>query len=886
MKTCQTCLLFALSLAMVLPAPAADLLDFVWSGNVSDDTGTVVVGIKDHRTVTTTNEVVVRAYTNAAMSGTVVAATQTVTSAENHLARLTLSGLQANTPYYYGVWVGEVQETTLNDADNGTDNYIGQFKTFPTEGSAANFSLAFSCGHDNGTLNRTVFTTIKNDNPLFYICTGDFFYSDKYSGDYDPGGYGSLDEFRGWYARALNSTAYDATASASLYRALPIVYMWDDHDFGKNNCVGTAEPGASSKLYAHPAYREYVPHYPLAGDANSSIQQSFTVGRVRFLISDLRTDAQVPGAANTRIGATQKAWLKEELLKANGTYPIIVWLTTVPWNGAAVGGQDRWQSYANERTELADFLKANHIRGFCALSGDMHGVGIDDGAYTDFATGDGAGFPIFQAGSTGTGGSVKGGPYNKGARGDNGQYGLFEVVDSGTAATAIWTAKDDLSSTVTSVETNLAGYPAVGTPITYTFTNNFPLITSLSPVDDETDVPGETDLVITFNETIQKGTGDLRIHRVSDDAIEQTISVTSTAITVAGNQMMINPPSDLGDDTAYYITLDEGIVTDGTSDFPGIYAADGIDYKKWNFSTKRIAENYTLPFTEDFEALTIGGLTGQHGWTGSGTVQPGTVYAGGQAAQLEDGTLEHLFDDHPEQVLVQFYSKPTSGDAAPANIPADATAVFYINTNNQIIAYSNQTDVTLSTTIISNDWNFFEVSGDYTNDTWSLSVNGTNALQNFPFYNVATGFTGISFFEDSGTTSYFDNVSISAGGDSDNDGLPDEWETQYYGNLSPSPGDPSSNGVNTVHEAYIAGLDPTDPNAAFLISVLRPLTTENTLQWQSVSGRTYTVYWTSNLLAPFDLIGSNLMWPAAAFTDTQHLNNAAGFYKLDVEFNP
>jgi len=286
---------FSLALLTTLSASATDLLDFVWSGNVSDDAGTVVIGIKDHRTVTTTNEVVVRAYTNTAMSGAVVASTQTVTSAENHLARITLSGLQANTPYYYGAWVDGIQETTLNDADNGSNNYIGQFKTFPTEGSAANFSLAFSCGHDNNTLNNAVFTTIKNDDPLFYICTGDFFYSDKSASVYDPIGYGSLDEFRGWYARALNSTAYDATASASLYRALPIVYMWDDHDFGINNCVGTSGPGATSKLYAHPAYREYVPHYPLSGDANSSIQQAFTVGRVRFIISDLRTDAQTPG---------------------------------------------------------------------------------------------------------------------------------------------------------------------------------------------------------------------------------------------------------------------------------------------------------------------------------------------------------------------------------------------------------------------------------------------------------------------------------------------------------------------------------------------------------------------------------------------------------------
>lgn len=170
----------------------------------------------------------------------------------------------------------------------------------------------------------------------------------------------------------------------------------------------------------------------------------------------------------------------------------------------------------------------------------MHGVGIDDGTYTDFATDGGAGFPLFQAGSTGTGGSVKGGPYNKGARGDNGQYGLFEVIDSGTAATAIWTAKDDLNATVTSVETNLIGYPAVGTPITYTFTNSFPLITSLSPADDSSSASVTNNLVMTFNESVQKGTGNISIYTLTNNALVETIDVASAAVTVTGNQMTID----------------------------------------------------------------------------------------------------------------------------------------------------------------------------------------------------------------------------------------------------------------------------------------------------------------------------------------------------------
>jgi len=94
----------------------------------------------------------------------------------------------------------------------------------------------------------------------------------------------------------------------------------------------------------------------------------------------------------------------------------------------------------------------------------------------------------------------------------------------------------------------------------------------------------------------------------------------------------------------------------------------------------------------------------------------------------------------------------------------------------------------------------------------------------------------------------------------------------------------ASNGVNTVRDCYIAGLNPVDPNAAFLISDLSPLTSENILHWQNVSGRVYSVWWTSNLLSgDFLPLGSNIPWTGNIFTDTTYNVEEKGFYKIDVE---
>ncbi|MBX3746801.1 MAG: hypothetical protein KF833_15940 [Verrucomicrobiae bacterium] len=53
---------------------------------------------------------------------------------------------------------------------------------------------------------------------------------------------------------------------------------------------------------------------------------------------------------------------------------------------------------------------------------------------------------------------------------------------------------------------------------------------------------------------------------------------------------------------------------------------------------------------------------------------------------------------------------------------------------------------------------------------------------------------------------------LSASSDSDGDGLPDEWELQYFGNLDQGPGGDFDNDGLTNLEEYLAGTDPTNPD--------------------------------------------------------------------------
>ena len=63
------------------------------------------------------------------------------------------------------------------------------------------------------------------------------------------------------------------------------------------------------------------------------------MGRVKFIVTDLRSERDDPqspeGPGKTMMGVQQKEWFKSELLSANGKYPLIFWVSSVPWIGTA-----------------------------------------------------------------------------------------------------------------------------------------------------------------------------------------------------------------------------------------------------------------------------------------------------------------------------------------------------------------------------------------------------------------------------------------------------------------------------------------------------------------------------------------------------------------------
>lgn len=354
--------------------------------------------------------------TNAGLSSPAYSAVVTSGASADNVVRLPIGGLTAGTTYHLGLELNGLLDT---DATRR-----GSFRTFPA--GAANLKVAFGSCSDM-TVAGPAFTAIVAANPDLFINTGDLHYSDTNTTVSDN-------------YRANYKSVFANSAVATVYRGMATAYMWDDHDYCGNNSDRTSIGRATARA----VFREWVPHYALA-DAASAVYQAFDIGRMRVIMTDLRSDCDpvstADGPSKTRMGATQKAWFKSQLIAArDAEKPLIAWVCTMPWIAAVTTTGDNWGAFATERQEIADFIRDNRIQNVMLLSGDMHALAYDDGTNSDYATGLGAPVRVFHAAALARGSSHKGGPYSGGTPIPTTtgsvvhQFGTLEITDAGGTA--------------------------------------------------------------------------------------------------------------------------------------------------------------------------------------------------------------------------------------------------------------------------------------------------------------------------------------------------------------------------------------------------------------------------------------------------------------------
>ena len=186
-----------------------------------------------------------------------------------------------------------------------------------------------------------------------------------------------------------------------------------------------------------------------------------------------------------------------------------------------------------------------------------------------------------------------------------------------------------------------------------------PSVVSFSPTDGSSDVSLTSNIVITFNTSVEKGSGNitLRDGSASGDVIE-TIAVSSGSVSISGGAVTINP-SDFPTGKDIFVVIDEGAFVQSNTELGGSSPL----LNTYNFTTGPITVSSFSPS----DGATNQSVSGNIGITFSENITKETnaetkfirLRAGGAS-----GTLRQTIDVSTSAVSV-------SGTQATINPPSD-----------------------------------------------------------------------------------------------------------------------------------------------------------------------------------------------------------------------
>ena len=121
----------------------------------------------------------------------------------------------------------------------------------------------------------------------------------------------------------------------------------------------------------------------------------------------------------------------------------------------------------------------------------------------------------------------------------------------------------------------------------YTIDKDAPTLSSSNPADNSATVFLGDNIVLTFDDVMEAGTGNIAIRKSSNDEIFEQIPIGDSRIVITSNVVTINPTGTFAKGTGYYVEMDANALDDDAGNF---YA--GIsDNTTLNFTTVDVVIN-------------------------------------------------------------------------------------------------------------------------------------------------------------------------------------------------------------------------------------------------------------------------------------------------------
>lgn len=217
-------------------------------------------------------------------------------------------------------------------------------------------SIAFgSCNHTH--LQQPMWSHIQSHQPDLFLWLGDVVYADTD----DPA------EMARHYRVQRDHPEYQKVS-----RNMPVLGIWDDHDYGGNN-LGRDNP---IKVQGQQLFLDFL------GEPDNSIRRqqqgiytTYTYGsgeqQVKMFLLDTRYHRERGGRGRaTLLGKDQWRWLEAELKQSTARVNIIASGSSVL--STQIPGGEEWEDFRWDKKQLFHLIDKYQVKGVLFLTGDRH----------------------------------------------------------------------------------------------------------------------------------------------------------------------------------------------------------------------------------------------------------------------------------------------------------------------------------------------------------------------------------------------------------------------------------------------------------------------------------------------------------------------------------
>lgn len=257
-----------------------------------------------------------------------------------------------------------------------------------------------------------------------------------------------------------------------------------------------------------------------------------------------------------------------------------------------------------------------------------------------------------------------------------------------------------------------------------------PTLVNASPADDALAVAVNVNLVLTFNEAVQAGSGDILIYN-GNGTVAHSIAVgDGSQVSISGSMVTINPGSDLAAASSYYVNLASGVFKDVAGNaYAGISGSTAL-----NFSTASVA----VEVEDDYPMS--GDTTGFVAVDGAAT--PGVIHF------VDDGDLFKVNLVKGERYIFRASSGGGGGGAA---LP-DPYLILYAP-DRSYLTFGDDTSTGLNAEIVytaSTSGVYYLAAYDAGSGVGQYQVTASHSQDDFPWDASTEGFVTVNAHATSG----------------------------------------------------------------------------------------------------------------------------------------